>query len=90
MAELKFPVVKGKSNHWPKKPLCAICGKNKVFEPHSMAILYAGAMLMDRAKDEGGPSDDLDGSLELHWHGAHDGGTGTRWPCLARSSGGFR
>ena len=76
MAELKLPVVKGKSDHWPKKPFCPICGKNKVFEPHSMAILYAGAMLMDRAKDEGGPSDDLDGSLELHWHGAHDGGTG--------------
>ncbi len=51
MAELKLPIVKGKSSHWPKKPLCPICGKNKVFEPHSMAILAAGAMLMDRAKD---------------------------------------
>ena len=76
MAELKFPVVKGKSWHWPKKPLCPIRGKNKVFEPHSMAILTAGAMLMDRAKDEGGPSGDLDGFLALHWHGAHDGGKG--------------
>ena len=76
MAELKLPVVKGKSNHWPKKPLCPICGKNKVFEPHSMAILTAGAVLMDRAKDSGGPSDDLDGFLALHWHGAHNGGQG--------------
>ncbi len=46
MAERKLPVVKGTSNHWPKTPLCPICGKNKVFEPHSMAILTAGAMLM--------------------------------------------
>ena len=76
MAELKFPVVKGKSWHWPKKPLCPICGKNKVFEPHSMAILTAGAMLMDRAEDSGGPSNDLDGFLALHWHGAHNGGKG--------------
>jgi hypothetical protein len=76
MAELKFPVVKVKSNHWPKKPLCPICGKNKVFEPHSMAILTAGAMLMDRARDSGGPSNDLDGFLALHWHGAHNGGQG--------------
>ncbi len=76
MAELKFPVVKGKSSHWPKKPLCPICGKNKVFEPHSMAILAVGAMLMDRATDSGSMSDDLDGFLALHWHGAHDGGKG--------------
>ena len=64
MAELKFPVVKGKSNHWPKKALCPICGKNKVFEPHSMAVLYAGAMLMDRAKDD---------SLVLRSHQARAG-----------------
>jgi hypothetical protein len=76
MTELKLPVVKGKSNHWPKKPLCPICGNHKVFEPHSMAILAAGALLMDRAKDSGGPSDRLDGFLALHWHGAHDGGKG--------------
>lgn len=76
MAEFKFPVVKGKSWHWPKKPLCPICGKNKVFEPHSMAILTAGAMLMDRARDSGTPSNNLDGFLEIHWHGAHDGGQG--------------
>ncbi len=44
MADLKLPVVKGKAWHWPKKPLCPICGKNKVFEPHAMAILTAGAM----------------------------------------------
>jgi len=33
-------------------------------------------MLMDRAKDSGGPSDNLDGFLAPHWHGAHDGGKG--------------
>ena len=34
-------------------------------------IAAFNSMLMDRAKDEGGPSDDLDGFLALHWHGAH-------------------
>jgi hypothetical protein len=76
MGKLKFPVVKGKSGHWPKKPLCPICGRNKVFEPHSMAVLSAGAILMDRAEDSGGPSDNLDGFLEIHWYGAHDAGKG--------------
>ena len=33
-------------------------------------------MLMDRADNSGGPSDALDGFLDLTWHGAHDGGSG--------------
>ena len=76
VGKLKLPVVKGKPDHWPNRPLCPICGKNKVFEPHSMALVSAGALLMDRAKDSGGPADDLDGFLELHWHGARDTGQG--------------
>jgi hypothetical protein len=76
VGKLKLPVVKGKSAHWPKQSLCPICGKNKVLEPHSMALLSAGALLMDRVEDSGGPSDALDGFLELHWHGAHDSGRG--------------
>ena len=76
MHKIKFPIVKGKSDHWPKKAVCPICRQNKVLEPHSMAILMAGALLMDRTEDCGGPSDDMDGFLSLHWHGAHDGGKG--------------
>ena len=71
-----LPVAKGKDANWPSKALCPICGKNKVFEPHSMAVLSAGAILMDRKEKVGGPSDEMDGFLNLTWHGAHDGGTG--------------
>jgi len=47
-----------------------------VFEPHSMAILSAGALLMNRVEDSGEMSDDLDGFLSFTWHGAHDEGHG--------------
>ena len=41
-----------------------------------MAIVTAGALLMDREKGTGTMSDNLDGFLSLTWHGAHDGGSG--------------
>ena len=47
-----------------------------MFEPHSMAIVTAGALLMDREKNTGTMSDSLDGFLSLTWHGGHDGGSG--------------
>ena len=74
--KLKFPMLKGKNTSWPTKPLCPICGKRKVWDPHSMAILAAGALLVDRKKKWGRASDKLDGFLHLMWHGAHDGGKG--------------
>jgi len=74
--KIEFPVVKGKSDHWPKEPLCPVCGKNKILEPHSMAILCAGALLMNRKENTGVPSNRMDGFLDLAWHGAHDGGKG--------------
>lgn len=73
---IALPVTKGKNANWPSKALCPVCGKNKVFEPHSMAILSAGACLMNRKEAVGGPSDKMDGFLNLTWHGAHDGGKG--------------
>lgn len=73
---LSLPVVEGKRAHWPEKAACPMCGEKKVFEPHSFAVLSAGALLMDRKSDSGGMSDDLDGFLNLLWHGAHDGGQG--------------
>ena len=76
MSDITFPVVEGKTTHWPDKAVCPVCGENKVFEPHSFAILTAGALLMNRAEDYGGRSDDLDGFLTLGWHGAHEGGVG--------------
>jgi hypothetical protein len=56
--------------------LCPWCKKNKVFEPHSFAVLSGGAMLMDKTRENGGPDDRLDAFLSLSWHGAHDNGKG--------------
>ena len=71
-----LPIVKGKRCYWPTKAQCPICRKQKVYEPHSMAILSSGACLMNRKEKYGGPSNKMDGFLSLMWHGAHDGGKG--------------
>ena len=77
---ITLPVMKGKTTgFWPDKALCPICGKNKVFEPHSMAIMSVQAMPMNRKKicsDTNYPTDVLDLNFTLAWHGAHDGGLG--------------
>jgi hypothetical protein len=38
--------------------------------------IEAGALLMDRKRNAGEPSGDMDGYLSLGWHGAHDRGIG--------------
>ena len=75
-AKLKLPIVDGKPAYWPQKPVCPVCRKHKVLEPHSMAILAVGALRTDRKKKCSQSSDDLDGFLSLIWHGAHNGGRG--------------
>jgi len=77
--KISFPVIKGKTTHFPDKPLCPICEKNKVLEPHSMAILTACASLMDRKKKcsiHDSRIDALELGFDLTWHGAHDAGQG--------------
>ena len=73
---MKLPTVKGRTSYHPKKALCPWCQQNKVLEPHSFAVLSGGALLMDREEDYGSADDNMDGYLELLWHGAHDGGEG--------------
>jgi len=81
---MKFPVLKNKPV-WPSKPLCPWCKKNKVMEPHSMAILAGGAMrVVDRKKKSATMADDYIGFLDLIWHGAHDGGEGSNREICAR------
>jgi len=54
-----------------------MCKTAKVLEPHSMAIVNLGAVLMtNRETRSGSMSGDLDGFLRFSWHGAHNGGTG--------------
>jgi len=76
-AKLKFPVAKGRNIFFPNKALCPMCKTAKVLEPHSMAIVNLGALLMTNRKTRSGSmSDDLDGFLRFSWHGAHNGGKG--------------
>ena len=75
-ARMKLPTVKGRTNYYPRKPLCPWCRRGKVLEPHSFAILGGGALLVDRRNDYGGPSDSMEGFLYVSWHGAHDRGLG--------------
>ena len=73
---LSFPIISGKTAAFPDSAKCPMCGAAKVFEPHSFATLSGGALLVDRATNCGEMSDDLDGFLSLHWHGAHESGVG--------------
>ena len=76
MVKVNFPVLKGKDTAFPKKARCPWCKRNKVFEPHSMAIFEGGACLSDKRSKISGPSGRMEGFLYLAWHGAHDGGSG--------------
>jgi hypothetical protein len=59
--KIKFPVIGSKDTHWPTIPLCPICKKAKVLEPHSMAVLNAGALKkIKRKKDMAMMSSDLE------------------------------
>jgi hypothetical protein len=76
MEKLKLPLIRNEETFWPSELVCPICKSKKVFEPHSMAVLSLGALLMDRTNDSGRPSSDLDAFFRLSWHGAHEGGEG--------------
>jgi hypothetical protein len=83
--KITFPVLK-KKPVWPSKPRCPWCKRNKVMEPHSMAILAGGAMQVVEAKKKSATiADDCIGFLDLIWHGAHDGGSGANREICART-----
>jgi hypothetical protein len=68
---MKFPLVRNEKTNYPSKSECAWCKRDKVSEPHSMAVLSGGAILINRKTGDGGPDPRLDGFLCLTWHGAH-------------------
>ena len=65
----RLPLLKGKTFVYPSRPVCPVCGENRVFEPHSFATLSFGAMLNTRGG--AGGDDRMDGFLNLVWHDAH-------------------
>jgi hypothetical protein len=70
-----MPLLRGKQFHFPSRPVCPVCRRRKVFEPHSFAVLSAGAFLKTRG-GFAGPDDRMEAFLDVTWHGAHDGGSG--------------
>jgi len=82
---MKLPKLKRKLAHWPTKPLCPVCKKKKVFEPHSFVLLSSFSLLSNRRKKRTFSVDHLDTSVELMYHGAHDTGVGTRRNIMAQS-----
>jgi len=68
---MRFPLLIDEKMNYPSKPKCAWCKQDKVSEPHSMAMLSCGALLMNRKTGNGGSDARLDGFLDLTWHGAH-------------------
>lgn len=75
MRRIKLPVVWKKQVVFPKTAVCPWCREHKVYEPHSMAILNAGAM-RQVGKDSYEMATDTKAFLTLMWHGAHSGGKG--------------
>ena len=73
---LAFPVMSKGSPYFPTDGRCPWCNNNSVNEPHSMAILNGGALMMNADRTCGEMDDRLDGFLSLIWHGAHGSGTG--------------
>ena len=66
-----LPAIDGRPGRFPRdEALCPWCRKNKVFEPHSFAIL-SGSALKRVGKDRFEIADDVSGFLEVGWHGAH-------------------
>lgn len=76
MATITFPILSGSEYEY----LCAWCGNgHTLLKPNSFATLSCGAVLYDYEDQyAAGVSDDLEGYLEINWHGAHseEGGIG--------------
>jgi len=75
---MKFPVVKNAADNFTGGGTCPVCKKRKAVSPHSYVSLDGGALRFSRRYGVrvGEPADDLEGFLNLYWHGAHDSGEG--------------
>lgn len=75
-----FPLLEGTSTYPSGELICPGCGSKRVGEPHQGVALIGGGMLMDRRTRSGGPSEQLDGFLDLEWHPVEE------WGSLAKES----
>jgi len=70
----RLPILRGKHDHFPFNAICPACRRKRVFEPHSFAIVSAGALMKMRG-GAAGPAPRLKGFWGLAWHGVHDRGS---------------
>lgn len=76
---MELPVIFGDNKSYPDKPVCPICKKNKVFEPHSFSFISGGALIQEKSKyNKYSAYSVLEAFLNIGWHGSHpkDGGEG--------------
>ena len=76
MPKPKLPVVTGEQTAYPARAVCPRCGRRKVFEPHSFAVISGGALFGRLGSKNAGPDPRMKGFFGLTWHGAHDNGSG--------------
>ena len=69
MNHIQFPILTGEQIIYPQEASCPWCKQNKVLEPHSMAILNAGALAPDGENFQ--MFDKAATFFSLIWHGAH-------------------
>ena len=83
----QMKTLKGKSSHWPTKPLCPVCKRRKVFETHSFVSLSASTLIEVCPRKKTVEVDDLkvETSLGILYHGAHDSGIGGQRDIFVRS-----
>lgn len=75
---IEFHLIEINALFFLKESTCSWCKTNKVFKPHSFAVIGGGALLQTR-EGIAGPINNMECFLHLSWHGPHsdDGGSGT-------------
>lgn len=65
----RLPLLKGRTSVYPERPICPVCSRKRVFEPHAFATLAFGALFNTRSG--AGADDRMEGFLNLVWHDEH-------------------
>jgi hypothetical protein len=67
---MNYPLI-NKTEQFPDNPICPICNKNKILEPHDFIVLDCGALLLNKNGDSIF-NENLNGFLSLILHGHHN------------------
>jgi len=67
---MKMPLISKNESCYPNEPICPICKKNKVFEPHTFVAINGGALRIGKSGNSISHKN-MYGYLHLTWHGHH-------------------